>query len=458
MAVNAAPSSSTIPSASSSGVSYSTSSSIDSSSDDDNNNNNMHDNNDRRTISPTPRRGNVRRTTSHSITVSESTNGLKVGTLRRGVKRSQSTAVSSSSTSILSNQAWLTSHRTIISLLVTGVLVCLLDVAYIGNTVELQYMMDESIPSASATSVSSSIDNSPHRTLLSSQRIVRTFLHKMYHNVINKVIPDEDSNNDTNELNHHNYQQQQLSDEHEHEAKAHHVHKNIEIIRQQHGIDNVPPPVHTDENTFIEGFTESGKGPIIRLVQEALGQTEIDPKLIDKLPTVEEVTALYGSEPKVYGLDSCTRFQQMGISSDHFVTTAGTFNTGTNLMAELLQQNCYIPARYAKYQTAGVRWQVLWGKHTPVFNETFRLSHRVSYNDTSSIQPQDFFPAVMIRDPYKWMQSVCYISPFTLTLLSHIISRFSNEICFFLVFYRCVDIITVPYGIWMLVIARIVQI
>lgn len=61
-------------------------------------------------------------------------------------------------------------------------------------------------------------------------------------------------------------------------------------------------------------------------------------------------------------------------------------------------------AQYGSKQR-GVRWQVLWGKHTPVHNETFRQGHR-TYND-SALTANAIFPAVMVRDPYKWMQSMC---------------------------------------------------
>jgi hypothetical protein len=146
------------------------------------------------------------------------------------------------------------------------------------------------------------------------------------------------------------------------------------------------------------------KTPIIQLVHEATG-TAPDAATIATLPTVRQVADMYGRAPQIWGLDdSCTRFQQYGNPIDHFIATAGTFNTGTNLMAELLIANCYMPQRRAAEQGDGVRWQVVWGKHTPVFNETVRQHHR-TYND-SSVTADNMFPIVTIRDPYQWMQSV----------------------------------------------------
>jgi hypothetical protein len=148
---------------------------------------------------------------------------------------------------------------------------------------------------------------------------------------------------------------------------------------------------------------------LVQLLRDAQLDLEGIPlETLQQLPKWSEVTALYGTEPVILGLeDSCTSFQRLPDPAEHFVSTAGTFNTGTNLMAELLIQNCQMPARMAKYgaDNHGVRWQVLWGKHTPVFNDTYRLTHR-TYED-KDIQAQYMFPAVMVRDPYKWMTSMC---------------------------------------------------
>jgi hypothetical protein len=157
--------------------------------------------------------------------------------------------------------------------------------------------------------------------------------------------------------------------------------------------------------------------PIRQLLIEALGNNgklqEIDPETMQRLPTVQDVTALYGPTPVVLGLETCDTFQHSGIMdvAEHLVSVAGSFNTGTNLLAELLIANCYMPERRSKYGTHGVRWQVLWGKHTPVDDESFRRSHRTYINETGHnkeppIVPEALFPAVTIRDPFKWMQSV----------------------------------------------------
>jgi hypothetical protein len=98
--------------------------------------------------------------------------------------------------------------------------------------------------------------------------------------------------------------------------------------------------------------------PILSLLREA-GLDELDKETIAKLPAWKDVTDLYGTEPVIIGLETCKAFQNSGDPSNHFVTTAGAFNTGTNLMAELLIRNCHMPARQRKYgwKNRGVRWQ-----------------------------------------------------------------------------------------------------
>lgn len=105
--------------------------------------------------------------------------------------------------------------------------------------------------------------------------------------------------------------------------------------------------------------SETGKEPIVRLLKEATGEVA-DADILERLPTAQQVAYLYGRDPVVLGLDTCETFQKSGDPAEHFVSTAGTFNTGTNLMAELLIANCHMPARMQKYggDSRGVRWQV----------------------------------------------------------------------------------------------------
>jgi hypothetical protein len=64
--------------------------------------------------------------------------------------------------------------------------------------------------------------------------------------------------------------------------------------------------------------------------------------------------------------------------------------------------------RMKKYgsESKGIRWQVPWGKHTPPLDEEFRQTHKTKKGDLN-IEADNVLPAVMIRDPYVWMHSMC---------------------------------------------------
>ena len=115
----------------------------------------------------------------------------------------------------------------------------------------------------------------------------------------------------------------------------------------------------------VDGF--SPDTPITSLA--SLTDSQIS--LLQDLPTWSEVKSMYYSnsvddngnaKPIVYGLELCEPFQNHSPRWDHFVSTAGTFNTGTNFMAELLIANCHMQDRMDHYgaKNRGVRWQVPW--------------------------------------------------------------------------------------------------
>lgn len=89
------------------------------------------------------------------------------------------------------------------------------------------------------------------------------------------------------------------------------------------------------------------------------GLTEMDDSTYRVLPTWKDVSELYGTEPKILGLEQCETFRAKGNPWDHFVSTAGTFNSGTNLMAEMLIHNCHMEERMKKLgkKNRGIRWQ-----------------------------------------------------------------------------------------------------
>lgn len=149
-----------------------------------------------------------------------------------------------------------------------------------------------------------------------------------------------------------------------------------------------------------------GKTPIVNILLEA-GVT-VDNTLLQKLPSWEQVSSLYGESPVLVGLSSCASFRSKIPEARRMIGAAGMFSTGTNLVTQLLKQNCQIPARVALYgpnatkEQHGMRWQVPWGKHTDL---TFREAHSTA--KAKDINKNDILPVVTIRNPWRWMQSMC---------------------------------------------------
>jgi hypothetical protein len=117
-------------------------------------------------------------------------------------------------------------------------------------------------------------------------------------------------------------------------------------------------PVPVDPDELI------AKERILELIRQAGVKIDLtrDADIIRELPTWKDVTDLYGPKPVIHGLDQCEIFQTQSDRAEHFVSTAGAFNSGTNLMAELLIANCHMQDRMTKYgaKNRGVRWQVPW--------------------------------------------------------------------------------------------------
>jgi hypothetical protein len=153
---------------------------------------------------------------------------------------------------------------------------------------------------------------------------------------------------------------------HQHEMsneREQNVHQVVNNEPDASLLNNATPqtPLTDDEWRTIQ----VDKKHILDMLQEAkIPIHELDPQTLRDLPTWAEVTDLYGDEPRIYGLEQCETFQTHSDAAEHFVSTAGTFNSGTNLMAELLIANCHMQPRMDKYGSVnrGVRWQVPWGK------------------------------------------------------------------------------------------------
>lgn len=114
-------------------------------------------------------------------------------------------------------------------------------------------------------------------------------------------------------------------------------------------------------------------------IADILGKAGVDltsePDVRRQLPKEEDVVRLYGPKPIIKGLDRCSAFRDSVPAVSRMMAPAGMFNTGTNLINQLLRENCYIPERVKKIGkgSPGMRRQVPWGKHSPA---SWRLKNK----------------------------------------------------------------------------------
>lgn len=146
---------------------------------------------------------------------------------------------------------------------------------------------------------------------------------------------------------------------------------------------------------------------ILRVLQQA-GVT-VDDATLATLPKWSDITSMYGPRPIIYGLDTCAKFQSTFKPEERFIGPAGIFNTGTNLLAELLKANCEIPGAAPENprvgRAPGMRVQVPWGKHNPV--NSFRLHNVALTEHEQRIDQTAVLPVVTTKDPYNWFGSMC---------------------------------------------------
>jgi hypothetical protein len=114
------------------------------------------------------------------------------------------------------------------------------------------------------------------------------------------------------------------------------------------------------------------------------------------LPAWQEVTKLYGSKPMILGLEHCAAFRNNATLQDPLggLRVAGFYNSGTNALEQTLLRNLNNADTDGRQELPTV---VPWSKHRPLWTakESYFLEHR------------HVLPVVVVRDPYRWMQSMC---------------------------------------------------
>jgi hypothetical protein len=199
------------------------------------------------------------------------------------------------------------------------------------------------------------------------------------------------------------------------EEAMHRLHENP----YPNGPPNIPftPRPPNREDTYVFQKAKKSRAELAKMdtfgVHEKMvkilhaAQVEIDKDLADQLPTWDQVVSLYGDKPIIHGLETCEPYRKAVRAEDRMTGPAGMFNTGTNLLYELLKVNCDIKEARRKFREPkrnGMRWQVPWGKHNPPTTHRFR---NIAKAWGKGIKQGDFFPIVLIKDPYTWMGSQC---------------------------------------------------
>jgi hypothetical protein len=149
-------------------------------------------------------------------------------------------------------------------------------------------------------------------------------------------------------------------------------HSSIEEEDYHHQKNREPPLLVKDnpEDTKSEDDDDEDMEPIYEILRQArIHPAQLSPEQKSRLPTWSTVQRLYGDAPKIYGLDTCEKFRNTTEPSLTFLAMAGTFNSGTNLLASLMIRNCQIDERMKVYgeKQKGMRWQVKWVRYNIVF-------------------------------------------------------------------------------------------
>ena len=127
------------------------------------------------------------------------------------------------------------------------------------------------------------------------------------------------------------------------------------LVRKEKVVDFAK--VKRVSNTETHGVDEH----IVKLLTDA--NIPLDEELAEQLPTWDDIVSMYGDKPIVYGLETCQTYRDTVKPEDRMLGPAGIFNTGTNLLFELMKANCDIKeARNSKTHTEpkknGMRFQV----------------------------------------------------------------------------------------------------
>jgi len=70
---------------------------------------------------------------------------------------------------------------------------------------------------------------------------------------------------------------------------------------------------------------------------------DVTDEIVKQLPLSSDIHSQYGKEPIIHNLDSCQRFRDSYPPEERYMAVAGMFNTGTNILGNLIVHNCALP-------------------------------------------------------------------------------------------------------------------
>lgn len=191
--------------------------------------------------------------------------------------------------------------------------------------------------------------------------------------------------------------------------------------------------ISSDDFSDIQGLVPPGKEPIARILVKA--GVKVTDEMVDRLPSIDDFDAMYASisKPQIIGLETCESFRENVSPLDAIVGPVGLFNTGTNLLFQLLVRHCEFEERVVAFDKAmedqehnlhndkaneqadrskrsGIFDDVPWGKHSPA-----QWRDEVNYKPDSLkinqvypwLKHDKVFPIIMVKDPYTWTGSMC---------------------------------------------------
>jgi len=185
--------------------------------------------------------------------------------------------------------------------------------------------------------------------------------------------------------------------------------KHREVDVNGGSMPSVDDATGSDNNNDNDQQLQQRLRPLIdpRSILEKAG-VQLDSNSLSRLPKPGDIESMYGEGPIVLGLETCDSFRSSFAPEDRYVAPAGSFNTGTNLLATVLRRNCYIPEREGAFEDvwkSGMKFQVPWGKHNPV---SWRLHNVAEQGGFLEGEKQEaVLPIVVVRDPISWMSSMC---------------------------------------------------